>query len=128
MLGIEVVRVPAARSVPSPHRAAVEEARDQGRAGVDRDEPALRLRRLEEGLELRQRMGFLQPVFSQARRFRREAFSATSAAPIAASIQVEGSGTIDNRPLAGSNTRYCPRDVSGVYQLPLALCPNVSPE
>ena len=44
----------AAASNLLPHRAAVEEARDQGRAGVDRDERALRLGRFEHRLELRQ--------------------------------------------------------------------------
>ena len=42
----------------------------------------------------------------QAARVRRRAFRATTPAPITAITQVDGSGTIDSRPLAGSNTRY----------------------
>ena len=55
-------------------------------------------------------------------RLRRRALSPTAAAPKQASTQVEGSGTITNWPEAGVKTRYCPLEVSGVYQLPLALC------
>ena len=61
-------------------------------------------------------------------RFRRRAFRATSPAPMAAITQVDGSGTIASRPEAGLKTRYWPLLVSGVYQLPLALCWNVIPE
>ena len=56
---------------------ALEEARDQGRAGVDGDERALRLRRLEEGLELRQSAGTL----SSARRGSGRACSPSSFQP-----------------------------------------------
>ena len=65
---------------------------------------------------------------TQAARLRRRVFRAIAPAPITAITQVEGSGTTASRPEAGLKARYCPLEVSGVYQLPLGLYRNVIPE